>query len=148
VQGFPTFLHPEDDSPLLLPQDDDHAIHIDVHNEVALDDSQQWPVRQAMLMHIATHRQAVMAQTVQQAQMQVQMAGANAQATAPPAKETSAKSGGKAASPNAADVNVAKGAVVVKLTMPATKKTITTPSGQKYHVTEEPLDQTVEASSE
>ena len=88
VKGFPTFLHPEDGSPLLLPQDDDHAIHIDVHEEIALDDSQPFPVRQAMLMHIATHRQAVMQQTVQQAQMQVQMAGANANATNVPKLES------------------------------------------------------------
>jgi len=91
VEGFPTFLHVEDGSPFLLPQDDDHSIHIDVHNEVALDDSQAWPVRQAMLMHIATHRQAVMQQTLQQAAMSVQLAGANAQATAPPTPPAKSK---------------------------------------------------------
>lgn len=85
-KGFPVLLHPEDGSPFLLPQDDDHAIHIDVHNEIALDDSQPWPVRQVMLMHIASHRQAVMQQTQQQAAMQVQIQGAVAQATAPPPK--------------------------------------------------------------
>jgi hypothetical protein len=88
AKGFPVMLHPEDNSPFLLPQDDDHAVHIDVHNEIALDDSQPWPVRQMMLMHIASHRQAVMQQTIQQAQMTIEMQGAQAQATAPPPKPT------------------------------------------------------------
>lgn len=59
-----------DGSPLFLPFDDDHAIHIDVHNEIALDPSQPWPVRQMMLAHIAQHRtaeqQLTMAMAVQQ----------------------------------------------------------------------------------
>lgn len=148
-QGFPVLIHPEDNSPLLLPQDDDHAIHIDVHNEVALDDSQLWPVRQMMLMHIASHRQAVMQQTIQQAQMAIQVQGAQAQATntKPAPKEPAAPA---APSPDhaKAEVSVEKGAVNVTIKMPKVKKTITTPSGATYHVTEEPDEQTVEASSE
>jgi len=88
-QSFPTLLHPEDGSPFLLPADDDNSIHIDVHSEISLDDSQPWAVRQMMLMHLASHRQVIQQQTQQQAAMQIQMAGANAQATdtkSPPAK--------------------------------------------------------------
>lgn len=53
------FLHPEDGSPFLLPQDDDHLIHMDVHAEIALDPSKPWPTRQAMLMHIQSHRESL-----------------------------------------------------------------------------------------
>jgi hypothetical protein len=143
----PAFVHPEDGSPFLLPQDDDHAIHIDVHNEVALDDSQPWPVRQAVLIHISEHRQAAMVQGQQAAAAQIQAQGALAKATdtKAPTKEP-ASSGSKAA--EAADVNVEKGAVQVTIQMPKTKKTITTPSGAVYHVTEEPEEQTVTADNE
>lgn len=146
VGGFPTLIHPEDGAPFLLPQDDDHAIHIDVHNEVALDDSQPWPVRQMMLMHIASHRQAVMQQTIQQAQMAIQVQGAQAAATAPPAKEAPASKSGKPA--EASDVNVEKGAINVTVKFPKVNKTITTPKGEVYHVTEEADEQTVTASSD
>lgn len=147
--GFPTFMHPEDQSPFLLPQDDDHVIHIDVHNEVALDDSQPWPVRQAVLMHIAEHRQAGMVQQQQADAMQIQAQGALAQATdTKSAKEAPAGAKGKVASADGPDVNVEKGAVNVTIKMPKTNKTITTPSGAVYHVVEEPDEKTVEGSSE
>jgi hypothetical protein len=55
------YVHPEDGSPFLLPQDDDHAIHMDVHYEVALDQSKPWPIRMSMLQHIESHRQALQA---------------------------------------------------------------------------------------
>ena len=87
LNGFPTFIHPEDGSPFLLNQDDDHAIHIDIHSEISLDDSQPWPVRQMILMHLAEHRQAVMAQGIQSAAAQVQLAGAQANATNVPKLE-------------------------------------------------------------
>lgn len=145
----PAFLHPEDESPFLLPQDDDHAIHIDVHNEVALDDSQPWPVRQAVLIHISEHRQAGMIQQQQMAAAQIQAEGALAHATdTKPAKESGEGAKGKAGSADSTDVNVEKGAVQVTIQMPKTKKTITTPTGAVYHVTEEPAEQTVTASSE
>jgi hypothetical protein len=148
-QGFPTLIHPEDGSPFLLPQDDDHPIHIDVHNEVALDDSQPWPVRQMMLMHIACHRQAVMQQTIQQAQMAIQVQGAQAAATAPPAKEApTGKGKGESKGSESTDVNVEKGAINVTVRFPKVNKTITTPKGEVYHVTEESDEQTVTAESE
>lgn len=46
----------QDKTPLLLPSDDDHQTHIRVHQDVALDDTQAWPIRQAILQHIAEHR--------------------------------------------------------------------------------------------
>lgn len=48
-------VHP-DKTPLLLPSDDDHQAHIAIHQDVALDDTQPWPVRQMALLHIAEHR--------------------------------------------------------------------------------------------
>jgi len=45
-----------DKSPLLLPADDDHQVHITIHQDVALDDTQPWPIRQTVLEHIAEHR--------------------------------------------------------------------------------------------
>lgn len=81
------FLNAEDGSPLLLPEDDDHAIHMDVHSEIALDDTKEWPLRQAMLMHIAQHRQATMLLQQQAAAMQIQAEGALAQATSKPTQK-------------------------------------------------------------
>lgn len=48
-------VHP-DKTPLLLPADDDHQAHIPIHQDVALDDTQPWPVRMMALLHIAEHR--------------------------------------------------------------------------------------------
>lgn len=154
--GFPTFIHPEDNSPFLLPQDDDHVIHIDVHNEVALDDSQPWPVRQAVLMHLAEHRQAAMMQQQQAAGQQIQAQAALAHATnTQPANEAAkaehappAKSAGNGNGNGKSDVNVEKGAVQVTVQMPRTTKTIITPRGEKYTVIEEASEQKTTGSSE
>jgi len=48
-----------DGSEVFLPDDDDHAIHIDVHLEIALDVAKPWTVRQMLLEHIQDHRQAM-----------------------------------------------------------------------------------------
>lgn len=52
------FLH-QDGSPFLLPLDDDHAIHIDVHLQVALDDTKPWAMRQKVLAHTQRHRETL-----------------------------------------------------------------------------------------
>lgn len=52
---MPAAVYP-DGSPFLLPSEDDDAIHIPVHQDVALDNSQPWPVRRAALLHLAEHR--------------------------------------------------------------------------------------------
>lgn len=57
------FLH-ADNSPFLLPQDDDHLVHISVHQEIALDNLQPWPVRQAVLLHISEHRTMLQQQLI------------------------------------------------------------------------------------
>jgi hypothetical protein len=44
--------------PFLFPDDDDIAIHADVHHEILLDSTQPWTVRQAVLMHMNNHRAA------------------------------------------------------------------------------------------
>ena len=67
----------KDQTPLLLPADDDHLIHIPVHQEIALDNSKPWPTRMVALLHLAEHR-FMLAQTMMQA----------ATATAEPEKDT------------------------------------------------------------
>lgn len=70
----PAAIYP-DGSPFLLPSEDDDAIHIQVHQDVALDNSQPWPVRQAVLLHIAEHRMNQQAKAADQmAAMQPPMA--------------------------------------------------------------------------
>jgi hypothetical protein len=55
------------DRPFLFPQEDDHAVHIDSHAEIALDETQPWPLRQAVLNHMAAHRQVLLAVLTQMA---------------------------------------------------------------------------------
>ena len=52
---MPAAVYP-DHSPFLLPSEDNDDIHIAAHQDVALDNSQPWAVRQSVLMHIAEHR--------------------------------------------------------------------------------------------
>jgi hypothetical protein len=63
LEGFPVLMHP-DGSPFILPGDDDHLVHITIHQEIALDDSRPWPTRQASLMEIAGHRVLLQQQLV------------------------------------------------------------------------------------
>jgi len=67
--GFPIYMNP-DGSPMLLTRDDDHGLHVERHNEIALDTSKPWPLRMAVLAHIEAHRQAASTQMMEaQAQM-------------------------------------------------------------------------------
>lgn len=59
------FLHPDGGS-FALPQDDDHLVHIAIHQELLLDDTRPLPVRQAAGLHIAEHRAFLQAQIVPQ----------------------------------------------------------------------------------
>lgn len=83
VVAQPTLVNP-DGSPMLLPYDDDHEIHIDTHNEIALDVTQPWPVRQVMLQHIAMHREIMQQLMFNMAQQQ---ANAGNPYTPPPPPE-------------------------------------------------------------
>lgn len=65
--GGPAFIH-LDGAPFLLPSVDDHQRHIEVHQEIALDDTKPWPIRQAILLHIQEH-QTILAQQAAQALM-------------------------------------------------------------------------------
>lgn len=59
VQGPPTYVRISETGepvPLHLPGHDDDLIHIDVHQEVALDESKPWAVRQLVLAHIEEHQ--------------------------------------------------------------------------------------------
>lgn len=73
--SLPIFFN-EDQSPLLLGRDDDHMLHIERHQELALDASKPWPLRMQVLAHIEAHRQAT--------QMMMMEAQAQATALAPP----------------------------------------------------------------
>lgn len=92
AQGQPTgqpqirFLN-ADGSDVFLPNDDDHAIHIDVHEEVILDMSQPWTIRQQLIEHVEDHRQAMAPPpmlNVPQAQGAAQAAGRDKALAAPP----------------------------------------------------------------
>ena len=45
-----------DGSPLMLDEDDD-LIHIDAHNEILLDDTVPWLIREPLAEHVRQHRE-------------------------------------------------------------------------------------------
>lgn len=57
LAGMPALLHPADGSPYLLPSNDDHIGHIKIHEEILLDDTKPWPIRQMVALHISEHQQ-------------------------------------------------------------------------------------------
>ena len=65
LEGLPALLHPEDQSPYLLPMNDDHETHIRIHEEILLDDTKPWPTRQLMALHISEHQQMMQLQAAQ-----------------------------------------------------------------------------------
>jgi hypothetical protein len=69
VQPDPVTGEPVPAYPCLLPDDDDHLTHIDVHQEIALDPMQPWPLRQTALFHIAEHRMRLQAAMLAEMQM-------------------------------------------------------------------------------
>lgn len=80
--GGPAFLH-IDSSPFLLPSVDDHLRHIEIHSEIALDDTKPWPIRQAILLHIQEH------QTILSQQAAMLMAAQNEEQPPEPKQPTS-----------------------------------------------------------
>ena len=54
--GTPVLIH-EDTSPFMLPANDDHPVHILLHEELLLDDSKPWDMRQVIAIHINEHQQ-------------------------------------------------------------------------------------------
>lgn len=56
LAGAIGLVHPEDGSPYCLPTEDDHALHIEVHQEIALDDTKPYETRQIALFHLNEHR--------------------------------------------------------------------------------------------
>lgn len=76
---------PVPERPFLLPQDDDHPTHYDTHAEIGLDESQPWPLRQAVLLHMQEHRNAMM--QVMQAQMASQTPPINESEGPPPSHQ-------------------------------------------------------------
>lgn len=84
--GLPVFLN-ADGSPMLLMRDDDHLLHVERHNEIALDVSKPWPLRQAVLAHIEAHRQAMQMLTMEAAAMQASLAPQEPNPKASPKEE-------------------------------------------------------------
>lgn len=62
-------------TPVHLPGHDDDLIHIEVHQEIGLDESKPWPVRQLILQHLEEHMAVIQAQMAAQQQAQSQDAG-------------------------------------------------------------------------
>ena len=69
TEGGAAFLH-DDGSPFLLPSLDDHQEHIRVHEEIALDDTKPWPIREAILLHIAEHQSLIQQNAAQMLALQ------------------------------------------------------------------------------
>jgi hypothetical protein len=91
VLGY-AFVMQADQSPLLLPADDEHLTHIPIHQEIALDVSRPWPERQRALLHIAEHRVMLM-QTMAQAAAPPATAGDQPGGESPPAEPATPKAG-------------------------------------------------------
>lgn len=81
------FLHPDGMS-FLLPKDDDHLIHIDIHQEIFLDDTRPADERKAAGLHIMEHR-AILSQQLMAQQM---AANPPEQGAASPKSDQSTKS--------------------------------------------------------
>ena len=81
LEGRPALLHPEDGSPYLLPMNDEHDTHIAIHEEIMLDDTKPWPVRQLVAIHIAEHHGMIQLQAEAQAATQIAAAEAQNAAT-------------------------------------------------------------------
>jgi hypothetical protein len=87
--GLPyAFIYP-DGGAFVLPQDDDHLIAIDVHQEIALDDTKPLRTRQAILMLIAERRAFLQQQLLAQ-QAAAAPAGGQSEKSSPTPSDTGA----------------------------------------------------------
>ncbi len=80
LEGRPSLLHPEDGAPYLLPMNDEHETHIRIHEEILLDDTKPWDVRQLVALHISEHHGMIELQA--QALAATELAAAQAQSAA------------------------------------------------------------------
>lgn len=62
----------EEGTPFTLPDDDDHAIHLEVLDEIVLDETKPWPMRQAAMSNKAERRAVMTLKAQQQAAAQPQ----------------------------------------------------------------------------
>jgi hypothetical protein len=76
LAGTPALLHPEDGSPYLLPMNDEHETHIRIHEEILLDDTKPWDVRQVVALHISEHQSILQIQAQALAEAQAKASGA------------------------------------------------------------------------
>lgn len=77
LAGMPALVHP-DGSPFLLPTNDDHAVHIELHEEILLDDAKPWEIRQLIALHIAEHQAMMRLQAQMMAQAEQELAATEA----------------------------------------------------------------------
>jgi len=73
LAGSIALIHPKDGSPFLLPSNDEHEIHIRLHEEILLDDTKPWPTRQMVALHIAEHQQVLAQQAQAAAEAEIDM---------------------------------------------------------------------------
>ena len=55
LEGRPALIHPEDGAPYLLPMNDDHELHIRILEEILLDDTKPWDLREIAAVHMSEH---------------------------------------------------------------------------------------------
>jgi hypothetical protein len=82
LAGMPALIHPEDGSPYLLPSNDDHPNHIRLHEEILLDDSKPWAVRQIVAIHISEHQQMMAYQQAQLVNAELEIESQRSEASA------------------------------------------------------------------
>ena len=70
LEGRPSLIHPEDGAPYLLPMNDDHETHIRLHEEILLDDTKPWDVRQIIALHISEHQAMLQLQAAAMAKIE------------------------------------------------------------------------------
>ena len=76
LAGTPALLHPEDGAPYLLPMNDDHETHIRIHEEILLDDTKPWDVRQVIALHISEHQSMLQLQAAAVAEVEAKQTAA------------------------------------------------------------------------
>ena len=77
LAGLPALIHP-DGSPYLLPMNDEHETHIRNHEELLLDDTKPWDMRQIVAVHINEHQSMLQLLAAQVAELEAKQTAATA----------------------------------------------------------------------
>lgn len=73
-----------DGRPFLLAEHDDHAIHLEILDEIVLDETLPWTTRQVAMLHAAEHRMVLQAQAAAMMAAQAQQSPEGQPAKEPP----------------------------------------------------------------